>query len=458
MHGLNMINFIIYFFVSISCAWSSHDWLPEAGTILQKAKVQGVADTRISEATFEAALKKTNDLEGKVHSFVRFVAACMRSGDQHLVSFANNMVGSYGKSDLLNSIFGWQWSDKQGNVTEQTIYDVQKRVSQAFTHSTSCDWMKNFVPQFLDYRLKIGGTAWAPTWNKQLQDYGVMEWFQDVVPIGLTIVPQPLDVAIVGAGLAGLTVGCALEEHGIKASVYEARNRAGGRVWTKKLDDGSVCEIGATFVDLHHTELAKLCQLLNVPLTAFMLNNTKRLRCVDLQGKPYNIGEKMAEMKSFFTDAKREEIEKMFILNQFFVSAVRPHLSPDAYAALKLGVMDEAGVDIDNIPAPYLWKEIQNAIAFYSYPYDMGERFVMTHGTSSVVDALKKGLDVRYNSELKSVQKDGSNWKLLFADGQSVLAKKVVIAMPLSVLKTIQFDPASGVPAGMLEAVGGAYA
>ena len=49
-------------------------------------------------------------------------------------------------------------------------------------------------------------------------------------------------VVVVGAGLAGLTCAYRLHQHGVAASVYEARpDRVGGRCWTaREFADGQV--------------------------------------------------------------------------------------------------------------------------------------------------------------------------------------------------------------------------
>jgi monoamine oxidase len=70
--------------------------------------------------------------------------------------------------------------------------------------------------------------------------------------------PGPaVKVAIVGAGLAGLTCGDELNTNGIKADLYDANNRVGGRCFS--LSDffpGQVAERGGEFIDnLHKTML-----------------------------------------------------------------------------------------------------------------------------------------------------------------------------------------------------------
>ena len=57
-----------------------------------------------------------------------------------------------------------------------------------------------------------------------------------------------IDVAVIGAGLAGLAAAEALLRAGRDVVVLEARDRVGGRVWSRELADGSVVEMGAEFI------------------------------------------------------------------------------------------------------------------------------------------------------------------------------------------------------------------
>ena len=59
---------------------------------------------------------------------------------------------------------------------------------------------------------------------------------------------RSVDVAIVGAGFAGLTAAVKLQRHGKSVVVLEARNRVGGRAHNHNLGGGEVSEAGATFV------------------------------------------------------------------------------------------------------------------------------------------------------------------------------------------------------------------
>ena len=75
-------------------------------------------------------------------------------------------------------------------------------------------------------------------------------------------------VAVVGAGLAGLTCAYRLHQHGFPATVFEARrDRVGGRCWTARgFADGQVAEHGGEFIDSDHVRMRKLVRELGLRL------------------------------------------------------------------------------------------------------------------------------------------------------------------------------------------------
>src|SRR5438093_13607906 len=54
---------------------------------------------------------------------------------------------------------------------------------------------------------------------------------------------EPLSVAVIGAGITGLTAGFYLQRKGIPVTVYEAGNRVGGVIQTLRRD-GYLAEFG----------------------------------------------------------------------------------------------------------------------------------------------------------------------------------------------------------------------
>jgi monoamine oxidase len=72
--------------------------------------------------------------------------------------------------------------------------------------------------------------------------------------------------AVVGAGLAGLVAADELQRQGWAVDVLEARDRVGGRTWSRRLSNGAVAEMGAEFVLPGNTEVEALAAELGLEL------------------------------------------------------------------------------------------------------------------------------------------------------------------------------------------------
>jgi len=72
------------------------------------------------------------------------------------------------------------------------------------------------------------------------------------------------DVAIVGAGFAGLTAARRLREAGAKVIVLEARDRVGGRAHNLPIAKGEITELGATFIGPTQDRIAALADEVGV--------------------------------------------------------------------------------------------------------------------------------------------------------------------------------------------------
>jgi len=79
-----------------------------------------------------------------------------------------------------------------------------------------------------------------------------------------TTTSREADVCIVGAGLAGLTAARRLSQAGRSVLVLEARDRVGGRVWTRTAGCGVPVDMGACFVGPHHDRMLALAKEMGV--------------------------------------------------------------------------------------------------------------------------------------------------------------------------------------------------
>lgn len=72
------------------------------------------------------------------------------------------------------------------------------------------------------------------------------------------------DVCVVGAGYAGLTAARHLTRPGVMTVVLEARDRVGGRVWTRHMEDGTALDMGGTWLGPGQDAAYDLARELNV--------------------------------------------------------------------------------------------------------------------------------------------------------------------------------------------------
>ena len=75
--------------------------------------------------------------------------------------------------------------------------------------------------------------------------------------------PREVEVLVVGAGLAGLTAARALDAAGLSLAVLEARDRVGGRTWSRHVG-GATFDLGGQYVGDKQTRIQALARELGV--------------------------------------------------------------------------------------------------------------------------------------------------------------------------------------------------
>ena len=200
-------------------------------------------------------------------------------------------------------------------------------------------------------------------------------------------------VAVVGAGMSGLTVAKSLADRGVEVTVLEARDRIGGRLWTVR-DLGVPLDLGASWI--HGTTDNPLTQLADQQAIA------------------------------------RVATDDSYVLRGSDGRQMRDSEMPDwLWEAVE--IQNSAGAEIEDINA--------NAYLF-SDDYD-GEEVVFPGGYSDLLKAFDGDYDLRLSTQVGMITMEKEQvWVTPRADRPEAF-DAVVVTVPLGVLKEggIGFDP-----------------
>lgn len=116
-------------------------------------------------------------------------------------------------------------------------------------------------------------------------------------------------IAVVGAGLAGLSCAYRLKQAGYSATVYEASERTGGRCWTRRGDfaEGQIAEHGGELIDQGHTEVRQLAQELGLELDNLLAaeeNGNEPFYYFD--GAPYSFTQATEDLKQIWQQLHKD--------------------------------------------------------------------------------------------------------------------------------------------------------
>ena len=230
------------------------------------------------------------------------------------------------------------------------------------------------------------------------------------------------EVAVVGAGFAGLAAATALRQAGHDVVVYEARNRPGGRVWSETVDTvtGPVTiERGAEFVLHGYDTLGALCQSYGLDLVDTGMSYYIR----ELFETPHITIEDVAEAGQQAADLVETLPQHATVADVLAKLDIRPELRH----ALQARVEISAAAPVEEVAARALF----DVASFKPLP-----SFRIGGGNQSLalVMAAEMGDRIRYEHVVESVTHDGDKVAVT-VDGTTELYDKVVVAVPFGVLR-----------------------
>lgn len=268
----------------------------------------------------------------------------------------------------------------------------------------------------------------------------------------------PPRVAVVGAGLAGLSAAYRLKQAGIEAQLYEASNRAGGRILSRTgvLGEGVVTDLGAELINTEHRDMMDFVGAFGISL----FNREEDAASVpDVPAGRYHFGGRFysdAELAQALQPIAAQIAEDADLIDRDF-AANAPALDALSVAAY----LDRHG---EKIPEPYIRTLLENTIRteygsepsettclalIYNLPTVDGERvevlgysdelYSVQGGMETITQALAKSLEgqIQYGRELREIRAGGGRCFLGFGNGQTVDCDFAVIAVPFTALRAV---------------------
>jgi len=261
-----------------------------------------------------------------------------------------------------------------------------------------------------------------------------------------------VDVAVVGAGLAGLCAARRLAQSGLSISVLEARDRVGGRTWSRTLADGTVLDLGGQWIGPMQTRVVALARELGVEsFPTYNDGETLRFLSGDPQEVLQNLVllfqklEAMAEqipLERPWTAAYAREWDA-----QTFQTWLLANVSgPDTLTLARLVATALFTVEADELSLLHVLVYIRSADSMSNLTNVIGGaqelRFVKGAQELSLCLAAQLGKDcVRLSSPVRCIRQT-SQLVTVEADGGSVEARHAIIAAPAALADRIVYAPA----------------
>lgn len=279
-----------------------------------------------------------------------------------------------------------------------------------------------------------------------------------------------VDVVVVGAGLSGLAAAKTLIEGGKKVAVVEARDRVGGRVLNKQLQNGGVTELGAAFVGPTQDDALALIEELGLE-TLDEYNTGSNLAVVSGERLLYDSSSPVPDLDPASLEAVALAFGQLDAAAAT-IDVTKPWSHPNAsdWDSFTLGTW----IARQNLPAPVLALldtafpslisvEPGEASFLYVLSYIAAAGNITTPGTFerliSVADGaqekrvvggtglLATGLakkigssNIYFNSPVQAITKQSDSYHVQ-SQSQEFIAKDVIVAMSPPLASRIHYDP-----------------
>ncbi len=267
--------------------------------------------------------------------------------------------------------------------------------------------------------------------------------------------PSAPKVAIIGAGLAGLTCADELRKQGIIATLYEASTRVGGRCYSLSgTFPNQVAERGGEFIDTLHKTMLRYAQEFNLPLED--VNKQPGETFYFFNGQRYSEASVVEEFRAFVT-AMQEDLRSLSQQptaenfterdRQLDLTSLQTYLDNRGAgdlikAVIKAAYIGEYGREIDaqSCLAFLLFIHADRRSKFQPFGVFSDERYHVVGGNQKIAEGLYNRLQnqVQLGKQLVAARKDSAGKvELTFSDRTTNKFDAVVFAIPFSTLRDV---------------------
>jgi monoamine oxidase len=281
-------------------------------------------------------------------------------------------------------------------------------------------------------------------------------------------------IAVVGAGLAGLTCAYRLKQAGYDAEVYEAHpTRVGGRCWTiRSFANGQLAEHGGELIDQGHQAMRQLAQELGFTLDNLLQAQPKGTEdFFYVNGAKYPYSQLVLDLNGIYQKLHKDvsaasyptlwnlytqrgwELDHMSIIDWLDETIPNGGSKSNLGRVLDIAYNIEYGAECSEQSALNLLYLLgyrgQGQFRIFGAS---NEKYHVKGGNDQIPEELKRRLSGQLNLDhiLTAIRRNsGGSFTLTFANGattRTTTVDHVVLAIPFSMLRSVNYGKAGFEP------------